>query len=535
MNAEQGLLQAILNEPEADDLRLIYADVLEDSDPARSELIRLQCELASLDSDAPERAKLSVRIAELLIQHRQRWANGLNYMSHGKFKRGFLHRCCVNSVNLSSSVPHFEQTPIDECHLVCLPDQSLETILAFPHLSRLRKMHFWRLNRTEDFLYDLADLPRLCDLALDQPQFTGGEVRGLALLFSIPSIQHLSLQLGSEIQERALPLPESQTHLQSLALDISGALSLVRRLQKPLALPHLTRLNISGGICDSEWANAWQSNLRMENLVEMNLNLHSIESNYVGHLLSCVGPQLRRLTLSAWDMNRPLYGLPLSMLRKLTTLEIRGLSHDDLARLSRLEGGSLRTLDLSNNNLTSESIQLLADSPVLSTVHRLILKNNLIGDDGVEALARSRHLSNLRVLSLSKNRITCRGLEALAESISLSNLIKLDLAKNRIQAKGIEALCRWPVMPRLCILELDKNKIGDRGAIAIANGPHFQLRYLGLRENQIRQGGASKVVGSEHHPHLMDVRLSRNGVGKELPKGGALSHLGGDRDVWARI
>ena len=49
---EVGLLQAIISEPAANDLRLIYADWLEENgQPERAEFIRVQIELASMDWD----------------------------------------------------------------------------------------------------------------------------------------------------------------------------------------------------------------------------------------------------------------------------------------------------------------------------------------------------------------------------------------------------------------------------------------------------------------------------------------------------
>lgn len=54
-----ALLQAILDEPDADDRRLVYADFLEEQgEPERSEFIRVQCELARLEKvwepDSPQ-------------------------------------------------------------------------------------------------------------------------------------------------------------------------------------------------------------------------------------------------------------------------------------------------------------------------------------------------------------------------------------------------------------------------------------------------------------------------------------------------
>ncbi len=51
-----GLLAAIINEPESDDLRLIAADWMEDhGQPERSEFVRVQVELARIASLVTDR------------------------------------------------------------------------------------------------------------------------------------------------------------------------------------------------------------------------------------------------------------------------------------------------------------------------------------------------------------------------------------------------------------------------------------------------------------------------------------------------
>lgn len=92
---ELALLAAISAQPDEDTPRLMYADVLEDTDPARAELIRVQCELARLDHnhaplsedgyDDPDGAGcaicdrlgvLRVREDALLAANETRWRKG---------------------------------------------------------------------------------------------------------------------------------------------------------------------------------------------------------------------------------------------------------------------------------------------------------------------------------------------------------------------------------------------------------------------------------------------------------------------------
>src|SRR5579884_3454044 len=70
----RAFIQAIQETPEDDAPRLIYADWLEDhGDADRAEFIRIQCRLAHLAEDDPDRPVLQHREAELLNRNRASW------------------------------------------------------------------------------------------------------------------------------------------------------------------------------------------------------------------------------------------------------------------------------------------------------------------------------------------------------------------------------------------------------------------------------------------------------------------------------
>src|ERR1043166_2789699 len=59
MNPEDGFLQSILDDPDSDTPRLVFADWLEENDqPQRAAFIRAQCRLTTLDEDDPARLAL---------------------------------------------------------------------------------------------------------------------------------------------------------------------------------------------------------------------------------------------------------------------------------------------------------------------------------------------------------------------------------------------------------------------------------------------------------------------------------------------
>ncbi|HYT88381.1 MAG TPA: TIGR02996 domain-containing protein [Gemmataceae bacterium] len=92
MTQGDALLEAIRDEPDDEGLRLVYADWLEENgDPARSELIRVQCALEHLSAQAPERYSLQTRERELLRRHEKVWLGPLRAgLKWWRFRRGLL-------------------------------------------------------------------------------------------------------------------------------------------------------------------------------------------------------------------------------------------------------------------------------------------------------------------------------------------------------------------------------------------------------------------------------------------------------------
>src|SRR6202011_4453577 len=91
MTQEQALLLAILDAPEDDAPRLIYADWLEERGEPRGEFIRIQCELARLGGDDPRRLGLQGGGKELFDQYAFDWLGALYYESAvWQCARGFL-------------------------------------------------------------------------------------------------------------------------------------------------------------------------------------------------------------------------------------------------------------------------------------------------------------------------------------------------------------------------------------------------------------------------------------------------------------
>src|SRR5829696_8412243 len=102
MTHEDAFLQDVLERPEDDTPRLIFADWLDDHGKyARAEFIRLQIERSRLPP-SPAAAALDARIADLLARHDEEFAGPVvAALANGwDFQRGFVHEVTVEGAVL---------------------------------------------------------------------------------------------------------------------------------------------------------------------------------------------------------------------------------------------------------------------------------------------------------------------------------------------------------------------------------------------------------------------------------------------------
>ena len=79
MPTDADFLAAVIEDPDSDGPRLIYADWLEETgDEARAEFIRLQCTVAGVPESELEASPIIERTATLLTQNYDRWTLPLN-------------------------------------------------------------------------------------------------------------------------------------------------------------------------------------------------------------------------------------------------------------------------------------------------------------------------------------------------------------------------------------------------------------------------------------------------------------------------
>lgn len=114
MQTNEQFLQAIVEEPDNDLPRLIYADWLDEQGDPRGEFIRVQCELAQLDLYDPARKPLEERQDTLFKKHKAKWIKDLKVAAirNYEFRRGFVEQVTLNAKNhLQNAEALLDQVP----------------------------------------------------------------------------------------------------------------------------------------------------------------------------------------------------------------------------------------------------------------------------------------------------------------------------------------------------------------------------------------------------------------------------------------
>jgi uncharacterized protein (TIGR02996 family) len=402
MNEQDGFLRAIIEQPDDDGHRLVYADWLEEhGEEARAGFIREQMELAKL----PEHDAANVRWRRAFRdRNNPSYPNlPLPFLPDGLrwapfcYQRGFpsklqvfdLESLCREAARL------FDQAPIQALDIDARHIRDLSPLTNAPWLSRIIRLEFSLGRFGEKPIERLVNSPhigRLRDLLFE---FEGITDAGLARLLSDPlaaRLHKLGLRNNFFI-ERGQPL-------RSVFSEIGP-------------LPVLESLEL-------------QSN-RLEPPIPRAL--------LRGDLL----PALRTLHLDA----NPLSDTGVVTLggsRGLGKLETLGLSHTDpmvegvSAIFEAPFAANLRVLHLAGDRLGPRAMKQLADSPALAGLRVLNLGDNPLKDRGATDLARSPYLTGLLFLDCQRAGLTDAGAIALLDSPTLRGLIHLDLHNNDLSA-----------------------------------------------------------------------------------------------------
>ena len=430
-----ALLRAVIEHPDDDARRLVYADWLQQQGDPRGELIAVQTQLAH--ATATERGELEARAKALLDAHADAWTAQLgDGVSNVTFRRGLAYAACA-PVRSAMHLDGHAHGVLDLLDRAPIRDLGFTAQDGEPS-SRLAVAR------------DLAGDPRLARVELLATGLRWG-ADGLAALLGSPHLGSLrglhiadpdcQVYAGHALAAARLP------HLELLALrgdwlcdfGDAGVVPLARA-ELP-ALRDLALLNLS---CGEDAARALASSTTLTQLSGLDLGYGSNHPNRIGPAGTAA------------------------------LAESANFTH-------------LRRLILDFNDIGDAGLAALASSPHLRAMRYLSLKSASITDTGLQALAAGTAMPALELLELTQNRdVTHAGVEALVESPRLATLRSLWLRQTSIGADGARALARSPHAATLRSLNLFECKLGDDGARALLDSPHLDgLTDLQVSGNQL--------------------------------------------------
>jgi uncharacterized protein (TIGR02996 family) len=385
--AADGFLRDIIEKPDDDAVRLIYADWLQDNgDPDRAEFIRLQIERASRGGEEPEK-----REAALLKKHEATWEKEVpawarRHANFRVFRRGFIdHVVCTAREFLNGPAGMFRKSPVRSIEFRTYSERAAE-LAKCPELGRLRiiTMDGWHADHLG--------------------------VKGAKKFFASPHLSNVrELWLAvSRIGESGIKALADCAPLSGLTrLELNGNDLLSAGAAALASSPHLTSLrylNLGRNQIGDKGASALADSTSLRGLLELEM---------WGNTITAKG--VRALVQAPWRLT----GL------SLAANEIGDELASILASAPAL--ASLRELVLGETGLTAAGVRTLAGSPHLAGLANLNLSDNKIGDEGAIALAESPHLGNLVHLHLRDAGVRDDGARALAKSKGLQRLKFLDV------------------------------------------------------------------------------------------------------------
>ncbi|MCB9676339.1 MAG: TIGR02996 domain-containing protein [Alphaproteobacteria bacterium] len=511
----KALLDAVIERPDDDALRLVLADAIEeDGDAPRAELVRLQCRLARLPAWCAEARDLTDHTRLLMAQHGRRWRASLpviDGVQWGRFERGLPVEVKVDG--LSTLAAHAERiralAPVSEVEVVGRVAEVRD--LDLPWVRTLRLVG--REDLDEDVLAELL-ATRLCaglsTLALVAKGIENAGARRIAAA-ELPRLEHLIL-------------PDcfiGQQGVEDLAVgEHSG----------------LRTLNLSctaSGYVDDPFVNDAGIDAIVEGfgaLEALHLTGNRVQDRGVRTLLESELP-LRTLVVQWSDLTDAALDVAPGPVR-LESLSLQG------ARLA--EGtvappqlSALRRLDLSGTGVGQAFVRSLAKSGARDTLADLRLSTNPLGKASILAMGlgtwkqlhtlmltgcgidaeaagalAARRFPVLRDLRLDRNAIGA-GLRALAEARWWRTLRRVDLSSGHLQAADVAVAIE--AAPDLVALDLSQSRIGDDGLRALARweAPHLRELVVG---NCAQAFVGEALAGARWLGRLVHLGLERTGL-----------------------
>lgn len=274
MSHHSGFLQAILDAPEDDTPRLVYADWLEDNrQPERAEFIRVQIELARLGDvpadchfgmvrharrqlprDSAHRKALMKRQDALWKRHKAAWARELPELAGITWQ--FPHRGFADAVradNFSALRRHagriLAAAPIRGVDFAAMDGRSASRLARWPVLAHFTMLEFHGLNVRGSGLRDLVNsqhVRQLISLELSMNGIGDDGAFTLATAPNLGNLRALMLYMNGIWNSGAAALATSPhlSRLEILNLELNNLSDAGGLAFLPLGFPQMLHLNL---------------------------------------------------------------------------------------------------------------------------------------------------------------------------------------------------------------------------------------------------------------------------------------------------
>jgi uncharacterized protein (TIGR02996 family) len=546
---DDPFLQAVLDDPDDDRVRLVYADRLEErGEAARAELIRVQCRLEKLSPRADRALELARLANDLLADHEEEWlGEWAGRLVRWEFRRGFLHDVTItpaafarHGAALLHEHPVYRFSFVNDQGALVGPE-AVEGIVGCPHLAAVRALDLTAGNRPSVFSRDpgspanpawaqalagarhvgrLEELTFSSSVGGEQGLLSQEDLRALASAEHLRSLRRLDLGddwRNTNVTAAALGLLASASfagRLEALGLRYcpvgdDG----VARLAQDRAFAGLRRLDLES--CEVT-ARAVQAVLNSRTLKKLTDVRMDFQSDLPALAASPRLARFRSLGLERGDLESPApRPADWIALGQSPHLKLRALSLDVYEVTQKgfeglLNGPGLAGLhELRCHGVQSLDCRFLPAAPAAQEL--AVLDLNLQGyGRGIAWLADWPGLARLRELAFADCKGLGKDLPKLLDSPHWEgNLTALSLTYCELTPEGLAALANCPGLERLKSLVLNWQNLDKEAVEALATSPFLQrLERLHIAGTKLHKVAGDPLARPERLPRLRDVAIS---------------------------
>lgn len=497
MIQNENLQQAVLDDPNDLDARLVYGDWLVEHGDPRGEFIQCEVSLERLPKWSIEYADTYYRAQQLSMQNRGAWDAEIVEVLQS-FKDATEKRKPAGNV--------------------------VAPYMAFPSLRSEEKISFqYRVGFADDFAFQKLpsgkDLERLLKVTpirrIKMTWFLPEEAERMNTAM-LDRVRQLDLHVGGDSRclKRILG-GQSKLNLDTLRLyigqrrnwsqDSSNSrtdkemASLAQLLAHSKSLTHLKAFSVNAaGFGEGEITKLVDSptfaNLESLTLVEGSFGdagMQVITDSYLAKQL------------------------------KYLKVKLTGIGDKGFQALAHAEPINLQTLSMGwwyGSNPSVDGFSALTSCPALSGLYHFDLQGWRLGPESFSALTQSENMSGLRMLNVANAGFNDEMANLLSESSCLQ-LHFLNLESNPdLAAGGFQGIANSQAVSELTFLNLrDCGQLGDSAVQSMASSESMnQLRSLSLERTGLTSRGIKSIANSPQFANLRSLNVSDNELSSTL-------------------